>query len=104
VDVAYRVRCCVPIFICYPVENPARTLQPPIDARSADAEPRVEKAVNEVLRKVAEADLRPMRYLAQLLSADGETALRWFVLIVACLLDPAAVLLLLAATARRQLP
>jgi hypothetical protein len=38
-----------------------------------------------------------VRNLATLLGADSETA-RWFVLVVALLLDPAAVLLLLAAT------
>jgi hypothetical protein len=37
--------------------------------------------------------LAPVRYLAALLGADSETALRWFVLVVALLLDPAAVLL-----------
>jgi hypothetical protein len=42
-------------------------------------------------------------YLAKLLGADRETALRWFVLVVALLLDPAAVLLLLAATSARRL-
>jgi hypothetical protein len=43
-----------------------------------------------------------VRYLATLLGADSETALRWFVLVVALLLDPAAVLLLLAATAAKR--
>jgi hypothetical protein len=32
-------------------------------------------------RKVAEAGLGPVRYLATLLGADSETALRWFVLV-----------------------
>jgi hypothetical protein len=58
----------------------------------------VEKADIEGQRKVAEADLGPVRYLATLLGADSETALRWFVLVIALLLDPAAVLLLLAAS------
>ena len=40
-------------------------------------------------------------YLATLSGADSETALRWFVLVVSLLLGPAAVLLLLAASARR---
>ena len=57
----------------------------------------VEKAGIEGQRKVAEADLGPVRYLATPLGADSEAALRWFVLVVALLLDPAAVLLLLAA-------
>jgi hypothetical protein len=51
---------------------------------------------------VAEADLGPVRYLATLVGADGETALRWFVLVVTLLLDPAAVLLLLAASSGKR--
>ena len=39
----------------------------------------------------------PVRYLATLLGAKDDDALRYFILVVA-LLDPAAVLLLLAAT------
>jgi hypothetical protein len=39
-----------------------------------------------------------VRHLTTLLGASSETALRWFVLVVALPLDPAAVLLLLAAT------
>jgi hypothetical protein len=50
---------------------------------------------------VVEADLGPVRYLAQLLGASDEHVMRWFILAVALLLDPAAVVLLLAATARR---
>jgi hypothetical protein len=42
----------------------------------------VEKAGIEGQRKVAEADLGPVRYLATQLGADSETALPWFVLIV----------------------
>jgi uncharacterized cupin superfamily protein len=45
---------------------------------------------------------REVRYLATLVGADSETALRWFVPVVALLLDPAAVLLLLAATSARR--
>jgi hypothetical protein len=41
-------------------------------------------------------------YLATLLGADSETALRWFVLVVALLLDPVAVLPLLAASSARR--
>lgn len=48
------------------------------------------------------ADLGPVKYLATLPGADIETALRWLVLVVAFLLDPAAVLLLLAATSARR--
>jgi hypothetical protein len=64
------------------------------------AELRVDKAKIDGERKIADADLGPVRYLAMLLGADSETTLRWFVLIVAVLLDPSAVLLLLAATRR----
>ena len=47
-----------------------------------------------------EADLGPVRYLATLLGLTDEQTMRWFILVVALLLDPAAVLLLLAATHR----
>jgi hypothetical protein len=60
----------------------------------------VEKASIEGQAKVAEADLGPVRYLATLLGAGDQDVLRWFILVVALLLDPAAVLLLLAATRR----
>jgi hypothetical protein len=66
------------------------------------AELQVEKTGIEGQRKVAESDLGPVRYLATLLGADSETALRWFALAVALLLDPAAVLSLLAATSARR--
>jgi len=62
----------------------------------------VEKASIDGERRTIEADLGPVRYLATLLGADSETALRWFVLVVALLLDPAAVLLLLAAASARR--
>jgi hypothetical protein len=45
-------------------------------------------------RRTVEADVGPIRYLATLIGADNETVLRWFILVVAPLLDPAAVLLL----------
>jgi hypothetical protein len=61
----------------------------------------VEKAGVEGERRKVEADLGPVRYLATLLGADGESVLRYFILAIALLLDPAAILLLLAATARR---
>jgi hypothetical protein len=64
------------------------------------ADLQVEKASVEGQRKVAEADLGPVRYLAMLLGAGDQDVLRWFILVVALLLDPAAVLLLLAATRR----
>jgi hypothetical protein len=60
----------------------------------------VEKASVEGERKTIEADLGPVRYLATLLGAGDQDVLRWFTLVIALLLDPAAVLLLLAATRR----
>jgi hypothetical protein len=57
----------------------------------------VEKAAIEGQRRVVEADLGPVRYLATLIGAGDQDVLRWFILVVALLLDPAAVLLLLAA-------
>jgi hypothetical protein len=64
------------------------------------AELKIEKAKVDGEKKVAEADLGPVRYLATLLGAGDQDVLRWFILVVALLLDPAAVLLLLAATRR----
>jgi hypothetical protein len=52
----------------------------------------------EGVRRTIEADLGPVRYLATLLGQVDEAVLRWFILVVALLLDPTAVLLLLAAT------
>jgi hypothetical protein len=52
--------------------------------------------------KRVEADLGPVRYLATLLGSTDERTMRYLILIVALLLDPAAVLLLLAATHRGQ--
>src|SRR5260370_31776692 len=55
----------------------------------------VERAKADGDRKMVEADLGPVRYLATLLGAGDQDVLRWFILVVALLLDPAAVLLLL---------
>jgi hypothetical protein len=48
-------------------------------------------------RKQVEADLGPVRYLAALIGTTDNETMRCFILAVALLLDPAAVLLLLAA-------
>jgi hypothetical protein len=61
---------------------------------------KVENAAVYGERKAVEADVRPVRYLATLLGSTDEQTMRWFILVVALLLDPAAVLLLLAATHR----
>jgi hypothetical protein len=60
------------------------------------AKPR--KASVESERKMVEADLGPVGYLATLIGAGDQDVLRWFILAISLLLDPAAVLLLLAAT------
>jgi hypothetical protein len=85
-------------------QGPARDklVQQRETAESAIAGLRVEKAAVDGERKVVEADLGPVRYLATLLGSTDEQTMRWFVLIVALLLDPAAVLLLLAATGRHR--
>jgi hypothetical protein len=64
----------------------------------------VEKAEAEGDRRIVEADLGPVRYLAALFGASDENVMRWFILVVALLLDPAAVLLLLAAVAASARP
>ena len=73
-----------------------------VAAGKALADLQVEKTKIEGERRTIEADLGPVRYLATLMGADNETVLRWFILTVALLLDPAAVLLLLAAVAGRR--
>jgi hypothetical protein len=60
----------------------------------------IEKAAVDGERRKVEADIGPVRYLATLIGADSESVLRWFILAIALLLDPAAVLLLLAASRR----
>jgi hypothetical protein len=65
------------------------------------ADLKIEKAATEGERRTVEADLGPVKYLATMLGQADEVILRWFILVVALLLDPAAVLLLLAASARR---
>ena len=49
-------------------------------------------------RKAVEADLGPVRHLGTPLRTTDDTTVRYFILVVALPLDPAAVLLLLAAT------
>src|SRR5258707_4191508 len=77
-----------------------------VDERRREAQAlaglQVEKATVDGERRTAEADLGPVRYLATLLGAGDQDVLRWFILVVSLLLDPAAVLLLLAATRTRS--
>jgi hypothetical protein len=49
-----------------------------------------------------DADLGPVKYLAAVIGAADDQTLRGLILIVSLLLDPAAVLLMLAATYRRR--
>ena len=83
-------------------QGPAREklVQQRETAETALADLRIEKAKVDRERKAVEADLGPVRYLATLLGSTDEQTMRWFILVVALLLDPAAVLLLLAATHR----
>jgi hypothetical protein len=69
-------------------------------AESALTNLRIEKAKVDGERKAVEADFGPVRYLATLIGSTDEQTMRWFILAVAMLLDPAAVLLLLAASRR----
>jgi hypothetical protein len=62
----------------------------------------IERAKAEGARRKVEADLGPVKYLATLLGARDDDVLRWFILAVALLLDPAAVLLLFAASSGRR--
>jgi hypothetical protein len=65
------------------------------------ADLKIEKVAVEGEHRKVEADLGPVKYLATLLGqADGDV-LRWFMLVVAPLLDPGAVVLLLVATRTR---
>ncbi len=68
-------------------------------AENVLADLRIEKAKVDGERKAVEADLGPVRYLATLVGTTDEQTMRAFILVVALLLDPAAVLLLLPATA-----
>jgi hypothetical protein len=69
-------------------------------AASALASVEVDKAVIESERSRLAADSGPVRYLSKLIGIDQDTATRWFVLFVALLLDPLALVLLLAASTR----
>ncbi len=63
----------------------------------------VEKAAADGERRKSDADLGPLKYLAALTGTSDDVVLRYFILLVACLIEPAAILLLLAAT-RRSTP
>ncbi len=73
--------------------------QPTPTARAAL---QVEKASVDGERRKVEGDLGPVRYLATLIGASDQDILRWFILAIAMLLGPAAVLLLLCAVEKRS--
>jgi hypothetical protein len=58
-------------------------------ANKALADLKIEKAKVDGDRRVVEADLGPVRCLATLLRAGDQDVLRYFILVVAVLLDPA---------------
>jgi hypothetical protein len=61
----------------------------------------VEEAAAAAQQKAVEADLRPVKFLATIVRSSNEATMRYFSLVVAPLLDPAAVSLLMAATSRK---
>jgi hypothetical protein len=65
------------------------------------ADLKVEKAAVAGERRKVEADFARCGIWETLLGAADEVVLRWLILVVALLLDPAAVLVLLAATRSR---
>jgi hypothetical protein len=70
-------------------------------AAAALASLKAQQAAVEGERRQVEADFGPVRYLAALIGTTDDETMRYFILAVALLLDPAAVLLLLAATRHR---
>jgi hypothetical protein len=69
-------------------------------AASALASVEIESVGVESERAARGADFGPVEYLSKLLGIERQTAMRWFIVLVACLLDPAAVMLLVAGTVR----
>jgi hypothetical protein len=67
-------------------------------AASALAAVEVESVGVENERAEQAVDFGPVEYLSKLIGIERDTAMRWFIVLVACLLDPAALMLLLAAT------
>jgi hypothetical protein len=69
-------------------------------AASALASVEIDSAGVESERAARGADFGPVEYLSKLLGIERQTAMRWVIVLVACLLDPAAVMLLVAGTVR----
>jgi hypothetical protein len=71
-------------------------------ARAASALASIEVGSADVANERTDhaADFGPVDYLSKLVGVEPESVMRWFVLCVACLLDPLALTLLLAANTR----
>lgn len=55
------------------------------------------------LQRIREVDVGPLKYLAALFSsADSDAVLRWFVLVLVAVLDPLAILLVIAGNIHRK--
>jgi hypothetical protein len=74
-------------------------------ARAANALASVEIESAGVASERAEraADFGPVAYMSKLLGIERDTAMRWFIVLVACLLDPAALMLLLAVSTKYEM-
>ncbi len=83
-------------------QNRADLLAQRTAAAATLASLKAQQAAVDGERRQVEADLGPVRYLAALIGTTDDETMRCFILAVALLLDPAAVLLLLAATRVRQ--
>jgi hypothetical protein len=89
------------------IASQQRKARDALNAQRAEAGPelvalQVESAALDGQRKLVAADLGPALDLATLLGVDPAAMTRAFILLVAMLLDPATVLLLMAATALRR--
>jgi hypothetical protein len=73
-------------------------------AASTLASLEVESVGVENERSQFAADFGPVEYLSRLIGIERETTMRCFIVLVAALLDPLAIVLLLAATARPAAP
>jgi hypothetical protein len=78
--------------------NRAELVSARLGAANALAAMQIEAAAVQGERTELAADSGPVRYLAGLIGAADDAAMKFFILAVACMLDPLAVALLLAAT------
>ncbi len=78
--------------------NRAELVSARLGAANALAAMQIEAAAVQGERTELAADSGPVRYLAGLIGAADDAAMKFFILAIACMLDPLAVALLLAAT------